>query len=70
MDSNLLRVFADKEQDGKEVALVTIIASNLMQGAQPGTMIIVDQFGQVIAGQIADSVLQEMAAKEAQRFVA
>lgn len=69
MDSNLIQIFADKKQDGKEVALVTITASNLMQGGKPGTMIIVDQFGQVIAGEIGDSMLQEMAAKEAQRYI-
>jgi len=32
-------------------------------------MIIVDQFEQVIAGEISDSTMQEMAAKEAQRYI-
>jgi xanthine dehydrogenase accessory factor len=69
LDSNLIRIFADKKQDGKEVALVTITASNLMQGGQPGTMIIVDQFGQVFAGEMGDCIFQEMVAKEAQRYI-
>ena len=69
MDPNLIQIFADKEQDGKEVALVTITASNLMQGGKPGTMILVDQFGQVIAGEMGDYMFQEMAAKEAQRYI-
>lgn len=69
MDSNLIQIFADKEQEGKEVALVTITACNLMQGGKPGTLIIVDQFGQVIAGEIGDNMFQEMVAKEAQRYI-
>ena len=69
MDPYLIQIFADKEQDGKEVALVTITASNLMQGGKPGTMILVDQFGQVIAGEMGDCMFQEMAAKEAQRYI-
>ncbi len=69
MGPNLIQIFADKEKDGKEVALVTITASNLMQGGNPGTRILVDQFGQVIAGEIGDSMFQEMAAKEAQRYI-
>jgi xanthine dehydrogenase accessory factor len=68
LNSDLLRIFADKQECRKEVALVTIISSNLMQLA-PGTMIIVDQFEQVIAGEISDSTMQEMAAKEAQRYI-
>ena len=68
MDSDLVRIFADMQECGKEAALVTVISSNLMQLA-PGTMIIVDQFEQVIAGEISDSTMQEMAAKEAQRYI-
>jgi xanthine dehydrogenase accessory factor len=69
LDPNLIRIFVDKQQCKEEAALVTIISSSLMKGGQPGTMILVDQFGQVIAGEIGDSMFQEMAAKEAQRYI-
>lgn len=69
MDPNLMRIVADKLQNGEEAALVTVIASNLMQFGQPGTMIAVDQFGQVIGGDVGDRTLQEMARKETERSI-
>lgn len=67
METYLMRLIADKQERGEEIALITVIASNLMQAGRPGAMMVVDQYGQVIGGDIGDSTLQEMARKEAEK---
>lgn len=63
----LMRILAAKQEQGEEAALVTVIASNLMQLGQPGTMMVVDQYGLVAGGYIGDDTLQEMARKETEK---
>lgn len=67
MDSKLLRLIADKQENGEEFALITVLSSNLMTSGHPGTMMVVDQFGQIISGGLGDSALEEMARHEAER---
>ncbi|HHV16534.1 MAG TPA: xanthine dehydrogenase, partial [Gelria sp.] len=64
-----MRIIADKLEGGEEVALVTVLSSNLMQSGQPGDVMVVDQFGQVVGGDIGDSTLQEKARREAERSI-
>ncbi len=67
MDSNIMRLMADKQEANEEMALITVISSNLMQAGRPGTMMLVDQYGLVVAGDIGNSLLQEMARQEAEK---
>lgn len=67
MESNLMRLIADKQENGEELALITVLSSNLMKTGSPGTMMVVDQYGLVIGGDLGDPNLQEMARKEAER---
>lgn len=64
-----MRIIADKLEGGEEVALVTVLSSNLMQSGQPGDVMVVDQFGQVVGGDIGNSTLQEKARREAERSI-
>lgn len=67
MEPKLMRLIADKQERGEEIALITILASNLMRSGQPGDMMVVDQYGLVIGGDLGDPALQEMARMEAER---
>lgn len=61
MEPSLINLVADKLNCGKEIAIITVISSNLLQNGQPGALMVVDQYGQVIGGGIGDKTLQEMA---------
>lgn len=67
MKPSLINLAADKLNSGEEIALVTIISSNLLQNGQPGALMVVDQYGQIIGGGIGDETLQEMARIEAEK---
>jgi len=67
MKSNLLRLAADRQENGENFALISVLSSNFMKTGQPGTMMVVDQNGQIIAGGFGDSTLEEMARQEAER---
>jgi len=64
---SLINLAADKLNSGEEIALVTIISSNLLQNGQPGALMVVDQYGQIIGGGIGDETLQEMARTAAEK---
>lgn len=67
MKPSLINLAADKLNSGEEIALVTIISSNLLQNGQPGALMVVDQYGQIIGGGIGDETLQEMARTAAEK---
>lgn len=67
MDSKLLRLVADKQENAEEFALITVLSSNLMTSGHPGNMMVVDQYGQIIAGGLGNNELDEMARHEAER---
>lgn len=69
MKTNLLRLAAEKHENGEDFALITVLSSNFMKTGQPGTMMVVDQYGQIIAGGFGDSSLEEMARQEAERAI-
>lgn len=69
MDSNLMRLLADKQDNKEELALVTVISSTFMNKCPPGAMMVVDQYGQVVGSDIEDSLLQERVSKEAERCI-
>lgn len=61
MESNPLRVFANKQDVKEEAALVTIISSNAMKGCKPGEMMVVDPHGVILCSTVEDSLVQETA---------
>jgi len=62
-----MHLIADKQESGEEFAVITVIASNLRQACRPGTMMVVDQYGQLAGGGLEDSLLQEKARQEAEK---
>lgn len=69
MDSTLLRLAAAKLENLEEIALVTVISSTLMQNCPPGAMMAVDQYGQIIGGDLGNDLLRERIKKEAERCI-
>ena len=67
MNANLMHLIADKQESGEEGAVITVIASNLRQACRPGTMMVVDQYGQLAGGGLDGSLLQEKARQEAEK---
>ncbi len=69
MESTLMHMIAAKLEAKEDLAIVTIISSNLRQNCLLGTMMVVDQYGQIIGGSIGDSLLQEKARQEAEKSI-
>jgi xanthine dehydrogenase accessory factor len=63
LESKLMHLLAEKQDNREETALVTITASDFLN-CRPGAMLVVDQYGQV-RGDIEDELLQEIIGKEA-----
>ncbi|MGI5880294.1 MAG: XdhC family protein [Syntrophomonadaceae bacterium] len=67
MNLSLMSLVTDKLNSKEEIAIITVISSNLLQNGQPGALMVVDQYGQIIGGGIGDDTLQEMARTEAEK---
>lgn len=66
VQSELMRILAEKQERKENIALVTVISSNSPRGCRAGEMMLVDRFGYIIGDGIGDSLLQENAQREAQ----
>jgi len=63
LDPELLRLAAGKLEAGEEMAIITILSTTMGQECRPGTMMVLDQYGEIVAGsmgeEIQDSIRQE-----------
>lgn len=67
LEAALMRLAAEKLEAGEEIAIVTLLSTNIAQEARPGTMMLVDQFGEIICGSLGDRPLQTAIRQEAQK---
>ncbi len=66
MEAIIMPLLAAKQEAGEDVALVTLISVNGTRKYRPGSMLLIDQFGKIIAGMNGDDLLQKNVREEAQ----
>lgn len=64
LEPGVLRLLADKLETGEEMAIITVLSTTMGQENRPGAMIILDQYGEIIAGCLGEGI-QETVRQEA-----
>ena len=67
LEAALMQQAADKLEAGEEIAIVTVLSTTMGQECRPGTMMMLDQYGQIISGNIGQGQLEESIRQEAQK---
>ncbi|MGE5389935.1 MAG: XdhC family protein [Deltaproteobacteria bacterium] len=67
LDPEHLHIAAEKLKAGEEMAIITVLSTTGGQAWRPGTMMILDQYGESIGGSIAEGSLREIIRQEALR---
>jgi len=67
MDALTMRKIAERLEAGEELAMVTVIASRGPGEVRPGTMMALDQYGQILGGSIGDARTTEKMRQEGEK---
>lgn len=67
MDALIMRNIAERLQAGEELAMVTVISSREFLEIRPGTLMVVDQYGQIAGGFVGDVQTTEKLRREAEK---
>lgn len=66
MELNLMRLLAECQEENKEVALITVISSENVKNCVTGSMMLINENGEILAGGIGNEVFQQEAIKQGQ----
>lgn len=67
MNSELMRLIADKLDNREDLAIITVLSTNIGQECPPGAMMVLDQYGEILGGNIGAGPSQEIIRQEAQK---
>jgi len=56
LEPGVLRWLADKLETGEEMAIITVLSTTMGQESRPGTTILLDQYGEIIAGRLGEGI--------------
>ncbi|WP_434510373.1 XdhC family protein [Desulfitobacterium sp. AusDCA] len=66
MELNLMRLLAECQEENKEVALITVISSENVKNCVTGSMMLINENGETLAGGIGNEIFQPKAIKQGQ----
>lgn len=67
LEAVLMRQAAERLEAGQEIAIITVLSTTIAQESRPGAMMLLDQYGEIIAGSIGSRPMQEAIRQEAQK---